>query len=235
MGWLRLLGALCLGAVPALATPTTYVFEVTSGAFLIDVLPNNFVTPDPVDVPLGGTFTVTIDDDDGQLGAGDTFTLGSANIYNSEESVLNFVPHSGTATFAVGGARILDFQASQPGQIFAGGVGTIDPLVFVTANLTVAGVTGFPSWMNGYWEYASWTGVAVETFNLAFDVLNGIPVGVTLDGELAYTWMYAGWNFGDFSQSVQIQGSVVPDPGCLGLIALGLGAAATGLRRRRRG
>jgi len=216
---------------PALAVQTTYTFDIYRGTFHIDVLPDNFVTPDPVTVPVGGALTVTINDDEGQLGAGDTFTLGSSNIYNTTEKVLNFVEHAGTATFPVGETKIEDFHCPVPGQISQGALGTIDPDVYVTANLTVAGVPDPDGWfMNGDWEYASWRGVDVETFNLKFHVDNGVPVGVWLRGKFTYTYTDDGMDLGDFTQTVEIEAGAIPEPGCTGLIALALAAAGKGVR-----
>jgi len=226
-------GVVCLAALPVLAGPVTYTFEVTSGAFSIDILPDNFVTPDPVDVPLAGTFAITVYDDDGQLGSGDTFTLGGANIYNAEERVFAFVGYSGTATFPVGGAKIVEFDTDTPGEIFDGPIGTIDPDVHVVADLIVAGITEpWRSWMNGYWYYETWSRLDVETFTITFEVEQGIPVGVTLDGEFTYTYTLGGLDLGEFSQGVQLQGMIVPEPGSAGLVALAVAAAATALRRR---
>ncbi len=228
-------GVVCLTALPVLAGPVNYTFEVSSGSFSIDVLPDNFVTPDPVDVPLGGTFAITIYDDDGQLGPGDTFTLGAANIYNAEQKVLSFVAYAGTATFPAGGTKIVGFDTDTPGQISEGPIGTIDPDVHVVSDLVVAGITDpWYCWMNGYWYYETWSRLEVETFTIAFQVDQGIPVGVTLDGEFTYTYRMGGLDVGQIGQSVQLQGFVIPEPGSVGLIALAVGAAATRLRRRIR-
>jgi hypothetical protein len=221
-----------LAAVPALAGQATYTFNVTTGAFVLDVAPNNFVTPDPVNVPVGGSFSVTITDNDGQLGPGDTFTLGTANLYNSEQKVVNFVGWPGTATFPVGQTKITNFNCPVPGVIGTGGVGTIDPAVYVTANFNVSGCTGLYSYLNGPWYYTSWRDVDVETFHLNFDIKDGVPVGVSLDGLFTYTYDYFALTFGSFAHSVQVQGTIVPEPATVALVALG--SLVMGYRARRR-
>jgi len=222
--------------IPALgAGQTQYTFDVISGGFSVDVLPNNFVTPDPTYVPVAGWFEVTINDADGQLGAGDTFTLGNANIYNSEAKVMSFVGHPGTATFAAGSTSICGFQCGTPGQISGACVGSIDPNIHVVTHLTVVGCTGWDSWMNGTWDYDTWKRVDVRSMTLDFDVVNGVPVSVTLDGELLCSYFYNGYAVGSFSQGFEVKAAVIPEPASTGLLGLGAIVLTYGRFHRRRG
>jgi hypothetical protein len=220
-------------ASPAVASQSTYLFNVTSGAFVIDVSPDNFVAPEPATIPVAGTFSVTITDNDGHLGAGDTFTLGAANLYNSEQKVVHFVNWAGTATFAVGSTKINNFNCPVPGVIGQGGIGTIVPDVHVVSNFTVAGCTGPYVILNGFWPYASWQDVDVQTFHLNFDIRDGVPVGVTLDGLFNYTYNYLGLDFGSFGHSVQVEGVLVPEPSSVGLAMLVSAGLVAWSRRRR--
>ncbi len=166
---------------------TTYALPVTGGTVTVDIEPNDAISPDPVNVPVAGMLTVTIYDDDGDLGPGDTFTLGFSDIHNDEEKVLDFVSIGGTVAFARGSASIVDFDAEVPGQISAGGVGTIDPEVLVSGECHVEGVTSpLHQWMNGDWDDFDWEVVEVESFQVTFEVSNGIPIGATVTGRFTY-------------------------------------------------
>ncbi len=221
-------GVVALLAVPALADPTMYTFEVTTGEFTIDVAPQGLVTPDPVTFPVGGTFMVAIWDNGDGVGASDTFMLGSANIHNVEEEVLTLWGGVGTATFPPTSATIVEFAPESPGHIGAGGIGTIDTNVHARATVSVTG-----AWRPGVWSQDTW-GLDVETFEVDFTIENGVPTGVALGGSFNYNYMFDTEPFGDFGHEVQIQGTIVPDPALVGLTALGVGGGGAWLRRRRR-
>ncbi|MBN1344136.1 MAG: PEP-CTERM sorting domain-containing protein [Phycisphaerae bacterium] len=229
MRWTTCIGVLCLAAAGASADSTTYVFQVESGSFSIDVTPENFVSPDPVTTAVGGTFAMTISSDDDEVGASDTFTLGNADIYNTDQHVLNILTLGGTATFPVGSARIKTFLPSSPGHLDADGVGAIDTDIYVKAYLIVAGTQW--GWWDGTWTEDTWS-VDVETFQVDLDIVDGVPLAVTLSGIFHYHWRFGGGAaLADCGQEVVLQGILVPEPATIGLFAVAAGLIT--VRRRR--
>ncbi len=218
-------GVLCAVVVPAVGDPTTYVYQVTEGTVSLDVEPDYIITPDPVVIPLGGTFSVTIDDVGGSVGEGDTFELADADLFNAEEAVADLVFATGTVTAPAGYLFISDFSSISPGQIDALGAGTTvtdvygGGIVFVDSSF----------WTGWTWD-ATWS-EQPETWSLAFDIVGGVPVGVTVEGGFTYDVPIhdLGGSVG-MGQGVAFTAVLIPEPATCGLIVLALGALA---RRRR--
>jgi len=230
---LTVFGAVCLVVSITMAYPVTYTFEITHGSLGIDILPDGLLTPDPVEVPVGGTFTMTINTSDNQIGEGDSFVLQNANIRNTEQVVLNITPFlgGGTATFPVGSAGVLGFNPVAPGQMPAGGAATIDTDVYVQGQVIVAG----NPMANGTYSASQWlneTFTIDVTFN-PIPVQVGQPFNVTLGGTFSYTVYIPDINGGpELGQTLEVEARMIPEPALGGIIAMGVGGAGMRLRRR---
>lgn len=229
MRLLCVLVVLCVVVAPAPAELVTHTYEVTSGTLTVDVEPNGLVVPDPVIMALGGTFSVTFDTDDGIIGESDTCVLTDADLYNIEELVadLYVFGYVGTLTAPAGNLYISDFSSVTPGHLAADGSGSTQTNVFGGGTIYVFAPGFYIGWA---WDSA-WS-EHVETYNLDFDIVGGVPQTVTIDGGFTYRYMFPGMlgEGPEFGQSVEIEAQLVPEPTLFGLIALGVGGV---LRRRR--
>jgi hypothetical protein len=216
-------------SVPALGEAVTYVYEVTDGTLTLDVEPNGLIAPDPVDMLLGGTFAVTIYDDNGTVGESDTFVLADADLYNAEELVVDlYFGGTGTITAPVGNLYISDFSVVTAGHIGSDDTGSTDTDVYGGGSIYI----DLP-WWSSWGSDETWS-EETETWNLAFGIVDGVPWTVTVDG--AFTYEYSIPDLGaapGMGQGVAFEAILIPEPTVLGLAALGLGGAGAWLRRQR--
>jgi len=218
----------CLVTGPVLAEPILYTFDVTDG--YLRIYPQ---APCYEEVPLAGTFSLMIQDDDGHLGESDWAWPEDAHLTNTEEAALSI---AGLATAHVypGSARLLDFDLDPnagAAHLGAGGTGVAEADAFLSATAVV-------------------TGVIEDTFSMDFWAGEPLPVGLTfttsvtgsdtlvarLHGSIPYVLGIP--DFGmtvtlDFVINVEGTAHVVPDPALGGLTVLGLAGAGAWLRRRR--
>ena len=224
---------LSLLVAPVAADPVTYTYEVTSGTLTLDVEPNELVEPDPVIMDMGGTFAVTFYDDNGQIGLSDTFVLTEADLYNTEEVVvaLHLFTLTGTITASPGGLYISDFSAVTAGHLAADGTGTTETDVYGGGILYI----DLPGVYVGWGSDETWSD-DVETYDLAFDIVDGVPQSVTMDGGFTYEYELPP-SIGDagpvFGQGVVIQATLIPEPVLSGLLVLTLAGLGGRLSRRR--
>lgn len=129
-----------LGAA-LLAEPIPYLFTVDSGTvelqLQIDDDPNVLTTSSTVN----GSFTVTVDQANGEIAEADTFSLGAGDITNDEElSVM--LAGVATATIQAGEARFLDFDFgnNDTAALDANLAGTITTESYVDAVIVVTGI-----------------------------------------------------------------------------------------------
>jgi hypothetical protein len=232
---IRLLSVVCLVASMAIGYPVTYTFEITHGSLTIDVSPDGLLTPDPVEVAVGGTFAMTINTSNNQIGEGGSFIVQNANIRNTEQVVLSIASWmgGGTATVPVGSAGVLGFNPVTPGQIPAGGAATIETDVYVQGQVIISG----NPLGSGTYSTSQWLNEAYSvdvTFN-PIPVQVGQPFNVTLGGTFGYTIYIPDIGGGpELGQTLDVEARMIPEPALGGIIAMGVGGAGTWLRRRVR-
>jgi hypothetical protein len=226
------LGVLCVAGAPALAGPATYVYQVTSGTCTLDVEPNGLVSPDPVVIPGGGTFAVTIDDASDGVGESDTFVLSSASLYNSEQVVVdvNLYGFTGTLTAPAGNLYISAFSSVTAGHIGSEGSGTTQTDVYGGGSWYAV----LPGVYTGWISDETWS-KNTEAWTVSFGIVDGVPETVTVQG--AFTYEYTLPLLGDqptMGQGMEFQAVLIPEPTTCGLLTLGLATLAARRRRRSR-
>jgi hypothetical protein len=218
----------CILAVPAVAGPITYTFDVSDGLFAL-----SFPGVGSTTVGIGGTFALTVYGD-GSLGASNTFMLEDGNpapphgagLSNTSEGTLS-VGGFVTARLLPGSGQFLDFIPAAPGHIGSDGQATMDTDAYVQATVIITGAftTTFHTAVTGD-----------MSLNMGFSTSpssdpNWLIGTVTLDGTFSYE---LGLSItADLMIEVVGTAHVVPDPALGGLTALGLGGAGTWLHRRR--
>ncbi len=218
-----------LAVSPVLGDAITYTYQVTSGTLTLDVEPNDLVVPDPVTMAGGGTFAVTFYSDDDEIGESDTFVIQSAALSNAESvsvDVLLLGSPAGTITAQPGGLYISQFSVVTPGHLDADGIGSTLTDVFGGGNVDVY----IPGLYVGPASDNSWS-VQPETYDLDFDIVGGLPVSVTMDGTFTYEYTIPGMlgEGPEFGHGVEMNAILIPEPGTVGLLFLGMAAL---LRRR---
>jgi hypothetical protein len=226
---LYMIAVVCLILPPAYAGMATYTYEVTSGTLTLDVEPNGLVSPDPVNIVFGGTFSVTFDSDDGSIGESDTFILQDAGLHNTEQITVDVFMFlfSGTITAPVGGLYITDFAPVAWGHLDADGIGSLQTDVYGGGHIYI----NLPGIYVGWGTENTWS-EQVETYDLDFEIVDGLPVAVTMVG--AFTYLYYIPDIGggpEFGQGVEIHAQLIPEPTVVGLVVLAWGGA---VRFRRR-
>jgi len=226
-----MLGVMCFAVAPAFGGTVNYTFEVVSGSVALDVSPDGVATPDPVTASVAGTFGVTIyQQGEMHIGASDTFTVGAANIYNTAPLHLTLMGLA-TADILPGGVAFKEFAPVAPGHIPPGGQAMIETDVYVEV---LAFVTGL---LNTTLDTQTWAGeVLAFPLTITTSVQGSGIATATLGGSFGYEiGVTAITQTLTLDLIISIVGTahVVPDPALGGLTALGLGGAATWIRRRR--
>jgi len=220
MRLIGVLGVLCF-AVPAMAAPVTYVFDITSGSLDLESTIGN------VSATVDGTFSA---DTDCHIDVSDTITLGDARIANTSPLVLT-IPPVATITIAIDEARFLDFAQPVPAHIGPGGVAAIQTDAYVEVTAVVTGA------LNTTFSTGTWAGELLDfTLTITTSAAESETIIATLNGAFGYEIGVA-----EITQTitldliVSIEGTAhaCPDPALGGLTALGLGGAGAWLRRRR--
>jgi len=218
---------LSLSAALIQASPITYTYAITNGEFSIDLRPDNWVIPDPVFAQAAGTFVVTYDSDDEQIGEGDTFQLGEALIYNTETATFSFVHQAGLARVDPGNVRILEFALDAPGTIGANHAASIDTNVYIDASVYAE----LPPFGSGTTTVETWA-VDIEQFDVAFGIQNGVPLTVTLAGTFdLYIPAFIALGGEGLTQGAMVQALLIPEPAFSGLVAFCLAGAGVWIRR----
>ncbi len=225
-------GTLCVVAAPVLGDGVDYTFEIVAGTMTADISPDGIASPDPATVWAGGTFGMTIyQQNESHVGASDTFVLGAADIYNTQQVELSLMGLS-TAYIAAGSARFRDFAPTRPGHIESGGPAAIETDVYAHLVLLFTGL------MDSTMDTRRWSREGALMFPLTIstsvqgsDVL-AVNLGATYvcwygNDEMTQTLTL------DFRVDIVGTAHVAPDPALGGLTMLGIGGAAVWLRRRR--
>ena len=224
-------GMLCVVAAPAFGEGVNYTFEVVSGTMTADMSPDGTFSPDPVTVWAAGTFGMTIyQQSEAHVGASDTFVLGAADIYNTQEIQMTSMGLA-TAQISVGSARFRDFAPTGPAHIAPGGAAAIETDVY--ANLVII-YTGL---LNTTLDTRAWS---EELLTFPLTISTSVQGSDILTVNLGATFAYvisteATTQTLTLDLRIDIVGTahVAPDPALGGLTALGIGGAAVWLRRRR--
>ena len=217
------LGVLMFLATPAMAGPVTYTFDA-DGTIGIESSIGSTSTS------MGGTFAVTIYQNDCHVGESDTVVIRDASLANTADLHL-IMEDVATAALQPGSARFLDFSQGSEGHIGPGGNAPIltDVYVEVTAILTGVFQTTFSTktWAGTQLGF----GLSFSTSSMRSDVLTA-----ALHGQFGYVIGVP--EFGltvTLDMIVDVVGTahVVPDPAFGGLTALSISGACAWLRLRR--
>ncbi len=223
--------ALSLLAAPAAAEPVTYTYQVMSGTISVDVEPNDLVDPDPVVVPVDGTFSVTFYDQGGSIGESDTFVLSGVDLWNAQVATADVYlgGFTGTLSAEAGGLYISEFSTVTAGHLAPDGTGSVETDVYGGGRIYVD-VPGFGTG----WAWDSCWSNAVETYCLDFDFINGVPAFVSMTGGFTYNWSFDVLGpDSEFGEDFVIGATLVPEPAVCGCLTLLIGLAGARLRRRR--
>jgi hypothetical protein len=223
-----IVGALCIVAAPALASPVVYTFDVTAGSVVL-----NIVGQGSTGGGLAGSFDMVIYQSDCHIGPSDTFQLTSAGLVSTSTMKLSLAGLA-TATLTPLSARFLDFAG------VAGGpeaIGHVEPTpveyptdVYVEATVLVTGLTtttfSTKTWAKSLLPFI----VGIQNSAMRSDIFSvlvggtfGYQVGIP-DISLTITL--------DLIVNIEGTAHVVPDPALGGLTAMGLAGAGAWLRRR---
>ncbi len=226
-----LMGMLCLAVAPAFGDGVDYTFEVIAGTMTADISPDGTYSPDPLTVWAAGTFGMTIyQQNEAHVGASDTFVLGTADIYNTQEIQMTSMGLA-TAHIGPGSARFKDFAPTGPAHIGPGGAAAIETDAY--ANLVII-YTGL---LNTTLDTRAWS---EELLTFPLTISTSVQGSDILTVNLGATYVYvisteATTQTLTLDLRIDIVGTahVAPDPALGGLTTLGIGGAAVWLRRRR--
>jgi len=223
---------LCLAVSPAFGEGVDYTFEIVSGTMAADIYPDGIASPDPVTVWAAGTFGMTIyQQSEAHVGASDTFVLGAADIYNTQNIQMSLMGLA-TADISVGSARFRDFAPTAPGHIAPGGAAAIETDVYAHVVVLFTGL------MNTTMDTRRWSREGAQTFPLT--ISTSVQGSDILTVNLGATYEYL-ISTSAITQTLTVDlridivgtAHVVPDPALGGLTALSVGGAVVWLRRRR--
>ncbi len=213
-----LIASVAVATAPAMSVPIDYTFDATGGSVeLVVPILGSWTSG------LDGSFAITLDDEDGQIGPPDTALLLDADLFNTDDMVQVAYPDT---TFAIeaGDARFLDVTQAAPGVLGAGGEVTVEASLYADVTMVVSGG------LNTTVEPQSW---ADQPADVSMSLLTSGPEDEVLTAELdgAFTWtILMGTQGGGLipvplEVTIHVEGTahVVPDPTFLGPIALGLG------------